>query len=265
VTGQLFDISLRAMRRDRACRQGPELFLHERAFDDVIERLSLVRRAFSSALLIGCPDPAWKDRLLQFADRVDVADPGPLFAQGAGGRCVVEEEMNLDVGAYDICVAVGTFDTVNGLPQTLLRVRLALGPDALLIGAMAGGDSLPRLRAAMRAADEQVGAASAHVHPRIEPAALGGLLAAAGFVSPVVDVDRVDVSYACLSDLVRDLRRMAASNLLCSRSKRPLPRKAAAAAAAFFAPGPGETKAVERFDILHFAAWTPPQGPAAQG
>jgi hypothetical protein len=35
----LFDIELRASRRDRAARGGTELFLFERAFADCLERL----------------------------------------------------------------------------------------------------------------------------------------------------------------------------------------------------------------------------------
>lgn len=265
VTGRPFDLRLRAMRRDRAFRQGAELFLHRRAFDDVIERLAVVRLRFDSALLVGCPNPAWKEQLSAIAGRVSVVDPGPLFALRSGGDCIVEEEMSLDVAAFDLCVAVGTLDTVNDVPEALLRLRFALEADALLIGAVAGGDTLPRLRAAMRAADEQVGAASPHVHPRIEASALAGLLSAAGFVDPVIDVDRVEVAYGSLADLVRDLRRMAATNILSSRSKRPLPRKALEAAAIAFGPLPGETRTVEQFDMLHFAAWTPREARADQG
>lgn len=245
------------MRRDRAARVGPELFLLGRAFDDALERLSLVRRSFRSALLVGCPDPAWKQRLERIAGAVDVVDPGPLLAARAGGRSMAEEAMELDIGGYDLCVAVGTLDTVNDLPQALLRIRLALAADALLIGAIAGGDTLPRLRSAMRAADEQTGAAAPHVHPRIDPSALAGLLASAGFVDPVVDIDRVQVSYSSLADLVRDLRAMGATNLLHARPRKPLTRQAARAAEAAFAPEAGASKAIERFDILHFAGWTP--------
>lgn len=252
------------MRRDRACRQGAELFLHERAFDDVLERLSMVRRDFSSALLVGCPDPGWKHRLEAVAGKAQTADPGPLFARHAGGAPIVEDEASFDVASLDLCVAIGTLDTVNDLPGALLRMRFALKPEGLLIGAVTGGDSLPRLRAAMRAADEQLGAASPHVHPRIEPAALAGLLAGAGFVDPVVDVDRVQVAYASLSDLVRDLRRMGATNILSARSKRGLTAKAAAAAHAAFAPGAGEAKTIEQFDILHFAAWAPRELPTVR-
>ena len=253
----LFDQKLRAMRRDRAFRSGTELFLLERAFGDVLDRLALVNRSFGAALLIGCPDPGWSDRLLQLAGTVDVMDPGALFAAAARGEQCLEDRLEVEPGAYDLAIAVGTLDSVNDISRALLTIRLALREDSLLLGAVAGGQSLPRLRAAMRAADEQAGVATPHVHPRIEPAALTTLLSSAGFTMPVVDVDRVQVSYQTLWDLVRDLRAMGATNVLHARSRRPLTRSQAAAAAAQFASAAESGRVIERFELLHFAAWTP--------
>ncbi len=253
MSHDLFDLELRARRRDRAFRSGARSFLHERAFDDVCERLSFIRRRFRSALLLGCPDQAWPARLAALADRVDTMDPGPLFAAAAGGSCAVEDQLSLAPGSYDLCVTIGCLDTVNDLPGALLRLRFGLTDDALLIGAVAGGDSLPSLRLAMRAADAVAGVAAAHVHPRLEPAALAGLLSAAGFAMPVVDVDRVALAYSSLDNLVDDLRRMAATNVLVARSRRPLLRAALAAARETFS-----TADCERLELLHFAGWTPP-------
>lgn len=267
VSKQLFDPRLRALRRDRAARTGAELFLYERAFDDILDRLSLVRRRFGRALLIGCPDPAWKRRLQAAAEQVDCVDPGPLFARAAGGRCVVEDSMELDVAGYELCVAIGTLDSVNDLPTALATVRFALKPDSFFIGALGGGEMLPQLRSAMRAADREGGVAAPHVHPRIEASALASLLSASGFAMPVIDVDQVKVAYSSISGLVHDLRAMGATNILKARSPEPLTRRAAASAAAHFAAaaGPGG-KTVEQFEILHFAAWTPAaDGQPAQG
>jgi len=72
---QLFDYRLRAMRRDRAARIGPELFLLDRAFADCLERIALVQRSFKRALLIGCPDPAWPEQLRPTGANVEVYDP----------------------------------------------------------------------------------------------------------------------------------------------------------------------------------------------
>lgn len=252
----MFDSRLRALRRDRAFRAGPELFLHERAFADILERLSLVQRRFDRALLLGCPDPGWRKRLASTVEQVEVVEPGPLFAQAAGGSCADEDRMPAEAASLDLCVAVGTLDSVNDLPAALRKVREALRPDSLFIGALAGGDSLPQLRSAMRAADREMGAASPHVHPRIDGPTLAALLSASGFVMPVVDVDDVDVAYSSLADLVRDLRAMGATNVLQARSERPLTRRAALTAAESFAKSGQGGKTLERFELLHFAAWT---------
>jgi len=240
----LFDEKARRLRHERAARIGPELFLHERAFEDVTERLALVQRSFSKALLIGSLDPTWRERLLGRASQVDVVEPEGMMA--------------VEPGSYDLSVTVGALDTVNDLPRALLAIRFALKPDSLAVGAFPGGDSLPALRSAMRAADERMGAATPHVHPRVEPAALAQLLSDAGFAMPVVDVDRVEVSYRSLPALVRDLRAMGATNILTARSRRPLTRAAVAAASEQFMSQALDGRVGERFELLHFAAWTPP-------
>jgi NADH dehydrogenase [ubiquinone] 1 alpha subcomplex assembly factor 5 len=247
VTTDLFDRDLLGMRRARARRRGAETFLHDRAMEDIFDRLSFVQRKFERVLLIGTIEPEWREKLQRQVQAVDVVGLDSL--------------LNVEPGSYDLCMAVGELETANDLPQALLAIRFALRDDSLFIGAFPGGDTLPALRAAMRAADEQMGAASAHVHPRIEPAAFTGLLTSAGFSMPVVDVDRVAVRYKSLADLVRDLRGMGATNVLKARSRRPLTRAAAAAAAGRFLTGPEDGRVTELFEILHFAAWTPAQTP----
>ena len=233
------------------------MFLLERAFEDCLDRLSLMQRRFERALLIGCPDRAWRERLSVFAEQIDVRDPGPLFALAARGNQLVEDEWEPKPQSHDLVVAIGTLDTVNDLPRALMTVRWALMDDALFLGAMSGGDTVPQLRAAMRAADAISGAATPHVHPRIEASALAPLLASAGFVNPVVDIDRVKVSYLALRHLVADLRRMAATNILTQRPREPLLRPAYAAAADDFSDAGDGKRTTETFEILHFACWSP--------
>jgi SAM-dependent methyltransferase len=253
----LFDMELRAARRDRAARLGPELFLYERAFEDCLDRLSLVQRRFERALLIGCPDRGWPARLQAFANNVDVRDPGPVFAQAAHGEAVIEDSWEPVPATFDLVLAIGALDTINDLPRALIAFRLAMKPGGLFLGALSGGDTLPQLRAVMRDPDVVAGPASPHVHPRIEASALAPLLTRCGFSDPVVDVDRVQVRYASFAQLVGDLRRMGATNLLTQRSKRPLSRASFQAASAVFdRAGDGE-RTTETFEILHFACWNP--------
>ena len=256
---KLFDMELRALRRDRAARIGPELFLYERAFADCLDRIALLRRPFRRSLLIGCPDPHWPERLGEVADDVTVRDPGPLFAAASSGQTLVEDFWEPSAAAYDLVVAVGTLDSVNDLLLALRLIRHAMSDDGLFIGALSGGDTLPALRSAMRAADLATGAAAPHVHPRIEASALAPLLGDAGFHRQVVDIDRVPVSYPALDRLVSDLRAMGATNILLSRPRR-IGREGRAAASRTFTDSGDGSRTVEIFEILHFAAWAAPTG-----
>jgi len=253
---ELFDMELRALRRDRAARTGPELFLLERAFADCLDRIALLHRGFENALLIGCPDANWPERLGDLVKDVTSCDPGALFAAEVDGRTIIEDAWDPPSGAYDLVLALGTLDSVNDLPVALRLIRHAMRADALLIGAFSGGDTLPQLRSAMRAADALTGTAAPHVHPRIEAAALAPLLADAGFSNPVVDIDRVPVSYRSLDRLIADLRSMAATNVLRSRPRFIGKAGRAAAAASFVQAGDG-SRTTEIFELIHFAAWTP--------
>jgi SAM-dependent methyltransferase len=252
MTAPLFDHRLRALRRDRAARIGVEQLLYDRAFDDCLERLSDIRGDFPNVLLAGCPNPEWPRRL---GDQVTVIDPGPLMAARAGGQCADFETLPFEGSSFDLVVSIGLLDTANNLPLAAAALHLVLKPGGLLLGAIAGGHGLPRLRQAMLAADAVSGQASPHVHPRIEAPSVAHLLTAAGFVMPVVDVDRVELGYPSLDGLVRDLRAMGTTNILGDRSRRPIGQAAREAARAAFLEG--ANRATEQLEILHFAAWKP--------
>lgn len=246
----------RSLRRDRAARIGPELFLYEHAFGDSLERLALMRRRFERALLIGCPDPSWPERLRPYAQRVEVGDPGQIFAGRAGGSQMIEDSWVPQEGSYDLIIAIGTLDTVNDLPLAFRLFHHALSHDALLLAAFSGGDTLPQLRSAMRQSDAILGIAAPHVHPRIDASAVAPLLSNAGFVDPVVDVDRVPVSYRSLERLISDIRGMGATNVLDARPRFLGKRARAAAIQAFARAGDGE-RTIEMFEVVHVAAWNP--------
>lgn len=254
VTNDLFDRRLRAIRRDRAASIGPEMFLLDRAFEDCLDRLRDIPRSFDHALLVGCPSPAWPALLGQFAAKVDVVDPGRAFAARAGGIQVEEDRFDFGSERYDLCLAVGTLDTVNDLPLAFQLLNRALKPDSPLIGAIAGGNSLPALRASLIDAGRSVGRVVARAHPRIEPNSLAGLLLAAGFGMQVVDIDRVALRYANLGELVRDLRAMGATSVLGSRPGALGRAEAAAVRRAFDERGQ-EGRVEEMVEILHFLGW----------
>jgi len=114
---------------------------------------------------------------------------------------------------------------VNDLPGTLIQIRRALKPDGLLLAALIGGDSLTELREAFAQAESEVeGGVSPRVAPFADVRELGVLLQRAGLALPVVDSDRLTVRYESVFALMRDLRRMGATNMLTERRRTPLRR-----------------------------------------
>lgn len=255
VTQELFDRNLRALRRDRAARAGSDPFLLNRAFEECLDRLRDISRPFARALMLGSPSPDWPRQLRTIAHEVDVIDPGLLYAEQASGAQAEEDRHDFGEKRYDLCVAIGTLDTVNDVRLALQSIGRALRPDAPLIGAIAGGNSLPKLRASLIEAGRSTGRVAGRTHPRIEPATLAQLLNAAGFAMPVVDVDRIRLRYENLDKLVRDLRSMAATNILVQRPPVMSKNEALQARMAFSALG-NDGRTEEVVEILHFLAWT---------
>ncbi len=256
-----FDASLRRARRDRAQKLGlaGENPLLRRMADDLLDRLSLVSRKFERALDLGC-GPALLTRALRLRGiEVTACDAGAGFAGYAGGGQSEEDGLSFMPESFDLIVSAGVLDSVNDLPGALVQIRRLLRPDGLFLGAFVGAGSLPRLKRAMQAADEADDRpASAHVHPQIDVRAAGDLLSRAGFALPVADVETLNVRYSGLPQLVGDLRALAWTNLLVSRSRRPFGRMGyAAAQAAFSDSADPDGRVTERFEIVHLSGWAP--------
>jgi len=238
VPNQLFDPKLTRLRRERAApSDDPAYFLHRRAADELLERLDLVSRPFATALDLSSYSG--------LAER--------LSERGIAVTRFDEEGLPAAPGPFDLAVSLGLIDTVNDLPGSLALIRRALKPDGLFLAAFAGAGSLPRLRRAMRAAEEAEGAgASPRIHPQLDVRAAGDLLVRAGFALPVVDREIVEVRFKSLMQLVGDLRAMGATNILANRQRRPFNRRGLAAAAADFG-----ADALERFEIVYLSGWAP--------
>ena len=100
-------------------------------------------------------------------------------------------------------------------PGPVLReCRRVLGPGGLLTFATLGPDTLIELRRAWAAADGYV-----HVNRFIDMHDLGDALVRSGLAEPVMDVERFTLTYAEVSDLMRDLKTIGARNVNAGRPR----------------------------------------------
>ena len=246
----LFDRTLLRARQVRALKQGAETFLLDRVVDDLSDRLQAVLR--------------------QFSNGADVATPGHGVVDALAGRVaslahveVPDNEsrgLGLAPASLDLAVSALGLQLVNDLPGVLAQLRRALRPDGLLLAALLGGDTLTELRQSFAAAEaEREGGMSPRVAPMADLRDVGALLQRAGFALPVTDLDRVVVRYDSAFALMRDLRRMGATNMLHERRRTPLRRATLLRMAQIygerFADPDGRIRA--SFDIIWLSGWAP--------
>jgi SAM-dependent methyltransferase len=260
----IFDRELLRLRRARAAAVMAEhAFLLERFCDDVDERLALIKRTFTRALVVGAQGGEIGRRLAAggVSHIVEMDTSPALLASCRGARILADEEaLPFADMSFDLVIAGLTLQFVNDLPGALLQIRRALKPDGLFIGGMFGGATLSELRRAWLEAEAEIaGGASPRVAPFADVRDLGGLLQRAGFALPVVDSDTVRVRYASALDLMQDLKAMGAGNVLTDRRRVPVSRnllmRAAAIYAERFADPDGRVPAT--FEMLVMTAWAP--------
>jgi SAM-dependent methyltransferase len=246
----LFDRALLRARQDRARNLGPATFLLDRIAADMAERLNAVLRGFTSAAEVGTPGDQVRLTLAGRLDRIARIDLPDRES----------EPLSLQAESLDLVVSALALQFVNDLPGVLAQIRRALRPDGLLLAAMLGGDTLTELRQCFAAAEAEL---EGGVSPRVAPFAdlrdVGALLQRAGLALPVTDVDRIVVRYDSAFDLMHDLRRMGATNILVERRRSPTRRATMLRMAEIyrerFADPDGRIRAT--FDVIWLLGWAP--------
>ena len=257
---ELFDRRLLRLRQRRAARD-PATFLLDRVAGELGERLGAVLRRFERAVDLGTPAGALRSALAA-SGKVGTAIAASAHPRRDSGLAVAADEEALPFadGSLDLVVSALALQFVNDLPGALAQIRRALKPDGLLLAALIGGASLTELRQAFAQAESEIeGGASPRVAPFADVRELGALMQRAGFALPVVDCDRLTVRYDTIFDLMRDLRRMGATNVLRERRRTPLRRATLARMAQVyaqrFADPDGRLRA--SFEIVWLSGWAP--------
>lgn len=215
----------RAARRafDRARAFESACFIHDEARTRLLERLDLVLLRPTVAVDLGCATgrgaaglaarfPGARVLALDSSQRM-------LRAAAAGAAEAVRvlggdaAALPLRAGCVDLLLASLVLPWCR--PDRLFgeAARVLTDGGALLFATL-GPDSLQEIRAAFAAVDDRI-----HVHAAFDMHDLGDFALAAGLAEPVLDVDRIAVTYADVAGLVRDLRAVGAVNVAGGRRR----------------------------------------------
>lgn len=212
-------------------------FLSDIAREEILDRLSLVNRTFTSPLIVG---------------------PAPSLVSNAKH---IEDSDTLDVVEknHDLALHFMALHWANDPVGQIIQSARALKPDGLFQAVCLGGQTLNELRTSLAQAESDItGGLSPRIAPMGEIRDLGALLQRAGLALPVADSITIRTSYKDAYQLMHDLRRFGETNALNARLRRPTRRAVFERCAEIYAETFAENgKIIATFEFLFLSGWAP--------
>jgi len=261
----VFNQQLLHKRLARAARsEGVDNFLMQRVAEDIASRISLIKRDFQLCALFGEHSDYMAPALEALPNLGRVISIGRIDASAPPKRpghiIGTEELLPLANESLNLAISPLTLQFANDLPGALIQIKRSLKPDGVFIAAFLGGDTLCELRDALLSAEVDImGGAAPRIHPRVDIRDLGTLLQRAGFALPVVDSDRITVTYKSVVHLMRDLRALGLTSILTQGAGARLNRRILARLEEIYQERypAGNNRINASFEIIYLTGWAP--------
>ena len=182
---------------------------------------------------------------------VSAALSGRGWLSRASGVQADARQLPFADGAFDLVVANQLLPWLPDPGEAFSAVARVLRKGGVFAFATLGPDSLQELRRAWAAVDE-----GAHVHRFADMHDIGDGLVRAGLSDPVLDVDRLSVSYEDAGRLFADLARAGARNTLPDRPRGLTGRGRFAAMQRALAATAGGGRMVFDLELVYGHCWS---------
>jgi malonyl-CoA O-methyltransferase len=164
--------------------------------------------------------------------------------------CADAEQLPLADDSVDLVFSNATLQWVNDLDGTFRELLRVLRPGGLLLFSTFGPDTLRELRAAWAAVDR-----GEHVSPFLDMHDIGDALVRARFADPVLDVERMTLTYNDVYGLMRDLKQLGAHNASSGRARGLTGRGRLAALRDAYERERRDGRLPATYEVVHGHAW----------
>jgi malonyl-CoA O-methyltransferase len=182
----------------------------------------------------------------------------------AGSRqrfvCADVEALPLAAHSVDMLWSNLALQWCNDLPATFRELQRVLQPEGLLLFSSFGPDTLQELRSAFAGIDDR-----RHVNRFIDMHDIGDMLVAAGFADPVMEMERITLTYDDVRAVMQDLRSIGAHNALAGRASGLLGKAKWARIVQNYEALRRGGKLPATFEVIYGHAWKAQPKQAADG
>ncbi|WP_078121216.1 malonyl-ACP O-methyltransferase BioC [Thiosocius teredinicola] len=229
----------------------------------MLERLDFVRHQPGVILDIGCGTGVATEALMKRYPKaqvfaLDFAMPMLARTRKRGRwlrrpRCLCADLDHLPLAdqSVDLVFANAALQWSTRPAQAFADISRVLKPGGLLMFSSFGPDTLKELRAAWSEVDGRP-----HVHNFIDMHDYGDTLMAAGLADPVMDVERMTLTYTDAMRLMREVKIIGAGNADVSRSRGLLSRqRLVEVCAAYEQFRDADGRLPLTYEVVHGHAW----------
>ena len=262
-------IDKRAARRafERAAESYDEAAVLQREIGSrMLERLDYVRLKPATILDLGCGTGYSIDLLAKRWRKariigLDLAEAMLHRARRRGSwinrprlLCADQEALPLADDSVDLVISNASLQWAGDLPRAFAELRRVLRPEGLLMFTTFGPDTLIELRRAWALAD---GGAHGHVSPFLDMHDIGDALLRAGFADPVMDAERLSMTYETVQALMRDLKAIGGRNALRDRPRAMTGRDRLRALEQAYERERRDGRLPSTWEVVYGQAWMP--------
>lgn len=166
--------------------------------------------------------------------------------------CADAARLPLGDASVDLLFSNLMLQWCNDLDAVFAEFRRVLRPTGLLTFSTFGPDTLRELRQAWSETDGHV-----HVSRFLDMHDIGDALVRAGLAEPVMDVDYFRLTYDDVTDLMRDLKAIGASNATAGRSRGLTGRRRLDRVRAAYEQFRQEGRLPATWEVVYGHAWGP--------
>ncbi len=268
MTEKGFDFDLAKVRRSfsRAASSYDEAaFLQREVADRMLERLDYIRLQPRAVLDLGtgtgyCCDDLLRRYKSAHLVALDFAE-GMLKMAAKRGRilrrpspvCASAESLPFADSSFGLLVSNLMLQWCHPVDEYFREFYRVLEPGGLLMFTSFGPDTLMEMRAAWQEVDGEP-----HVHGFLDMHDVGDALFREGFVNPVMDAERIVLTFGDVLSLLRELKAIGASNAEAQRLRGLTGRHALKRfAEAYEAFRSAEGVLPATYEVVYGHAWVP--------